>query len=290
MKKIAIVVGGWHYPYHFYNKVSKLKLPDGWKADKFVIGHRDPDLEIVSQEKKDVLDGLGNENELSPLESLDYVLYNKIVSKDEIKKLGFDFSVEPNKIGDFYFFNQWSEKNDWSSYDLFLFMHDDTLMLDDSMVVDVIEKKCKLYYYQNEVEENKDWLFLTACGDHLLCPRASFAFFDKKLIKELDGTFPMENVTLNREGLVETPGTELGGTADWNVVSRNFTTFMQEQGWEEKMLRMSPHYRISKYCLEGERGFCHIVKVAVNSFVDGCREYEKYLSKEIYEYNKIQHK
>jgi hypothetical protein len=169
-------------------------------------------------------------------------------------------------------------------------MHDDTLMLDDSMIVDVIEKKCKLYYYQNEVDKNKDWLFLTACGDHLLCPRASFAFFDKKLIKELNGTFPMDNVTLNREGLVETPGTELGGTADWNVVSRNFTNFMQDKGWQEKMLRMSPHYRISKYCLEGERGFCHIVKVAANSFIDGCREYEKYLSKEIHEYNKIQYK
>ena len=280
-KRIAVVVGGWHYPYHFYDKVSKLKLPKGWEADNFVVGHRDPNLEIVSKEKKDILNGFGNPNNWSSLESLDYILYNKTINRNEIQKLGFNFSLESNKIGDFYFFNQWSEKNDWSSYDLFLFMHDDTLMLDDSMVVDVIEKKCKLYYYQNEVEENKDWLFLTACGDEMLCPRASFAFFDKKLIKELNGIFPMENVSLNREGLVDTPGTDLSGTADWNAVSRSFTTFMQEKGWQEKMLRMSPYYRISKYCLEGERGFSHIFKVSVDSFFGGCEKYVGYINEEI---------
>ena len=285
MKKIAIIIGGWHYPHHFYDKISKLKLPKDWEADTFVVGHRDPNLEIVSKEKKDVLVGFGNQSDWSSLESLDYILYNKTINKDEIKKLGFNFSLEPNKIGDFYFFNQWSEKNDWSSYDLFLFMHDDTLMLDDSILVDVIEKKCNLYYYQDEVKNDKDWLFLTACGDEMLCPRASFAFFDKKLIKELNGIFPMKNVSLNREGLVETPGTELNGTADWNLVSRNFTAFMQEKGWQDKMLRMSPYYRISKYCLEGERGFCHIVKVSIDSFINGCVEYKDHLVKEINQHN-----
>jgi len=284
MKKIAIIIGGWHYPSHFYKKISELKIPDGWVSDTFVVGHRDPDLEIISQEKHDVLKTLDENNDLV---KLDNILYNKTINRSEIEQLGFDFKLEPNKIGDFYFFNQWSEKNDWKSYDLYLFMHDDTFMMKDTMIVDVINKQCNLYYFQNEVDKNSPWLFLTACGDQMLCPRASFAFFDKKLIEKLNGKFSMDNIKLNREGKTDTPGTGLQGTADWNMVSRNFTTFMQENGWQEKMLRLSPYYRISKYCLEGERGFSHIVKVAANSFISGCNDYSKYIIEEVDEYNKI---
>tara|TARA_R100001230_G_C5674527_1_gene179886 strand:- start:58 stop:912 length:855 start_codon:yes stop_codon:yes gene_type:complete len=284
MKKIAIIIGGWHYPSHFYKKVSNLKIPEGWTSDTFVIGHRDPDLEIVSQEKHDILKTLDKNNDLV---KLDNIMYSKTISKSEIEQLGFDFKLEPNKIGDFYFFNQWSEKNDWKSYDLYLFMHDDTFMMKDTMIDDVVNKQCNLYYFQNEVDKKSPWLFLTACGDQMLCPRASFAFFDKKLIEKLNGKFSMDNVKLNREGKTDTPGTGLQGTADWNMVSRNFTTFMQENGWQEKMLRLSPYYRISKYCLEGERGFSHIVKVAQNSFINGCNDYSEYIIKEVNEYNKI---
>ena len=284
MKKIAIIIGGWHYPEHFYKKVSKLKIPEGWTSDTFVIGHRDPDLDIVFEEKSNILKTLDDDNDLV---KLDHILYNKTIKRDEIEQLGFDFKLEPNKIGDFYFFNQWSEKNDWKSYDLYLFMHDDTFMMKDSMIVDVINKECNLYYYQKEVDKNSPWLFLTACGDQLLCPRASFAFFDKELIEKLNGKFSMDNVKLNREGKTDTPGTGLQGTADWNTVSRNFTTFMQNNGWQEKMLRLSPYYRISKYCLEGERGFSHIVKVSTNSFYSGCNDYSKYITEEVNECNKV---
>tara|TARA_R110000796_G_scaffold123761_4_gene238191 strand:- start:12210 stop:13061 length:852 start_codon:yes stop_codon:yes gene_type:complete len=283
MNRIAIIAGGWHYPYHFYEKVSKLKVPEGWESDLFVIGHRDPDLEIVSKEKKDILNGFGNHDNF--LMRMDEVLYSRTIKKSEIEQLGFDYSLEPNNIGDFYFFNQWAEKNDWTKYDMFLFMHDDTFMLEETMIVDVINKDCNLYYFQNEVDKKSEWLFLTACGDQLLCPRASFAFFDKKLIEKLGGKFSMQNVKLDREGLVDTPGTGLSGTADWNTVSRNFTNFMQQNGWQEKMLRMSPYYRISKYCLEGERGFSHIVKVSTQLFHQGCKDYSNYIQQGIYEYN-----
>ncbi len=286
MNKIAIVIGGWHYPYHFYKKVSELKIPKDWEVDRFVIGHRDPDLDIVSEEKKKILNSF-NQNEKNILQYLDEILYTRTIRKEEFEHLGFDFSIEPNKIGDFYFFNQWSEKNDWSKYDLFLFMHDDTFMMGDSMIVDVVNKECDLYFFQDKVENNKDWLFLTACGDQMLTPRASFAFFNKKLIEELDGQFPMDNVQLNREGLIDTPGTDLGGTADWNRVSYNFTDFMKEKGWKEKMLRMSPYYRISKYCLEGERGFSHIVKVAMDSFVRGLDKYHNEINEEVNGYIKL---
>ena len=97
----------------------------------------------------------------------------------------------------------------------------------------------------------------------------------------------MDNVQLNREGLIDTPGTDLGGTADWNRVSYNFTDFMKEKGWKEKMLRMSPYYRISKYCLEGERGFSHIVKVAMDSFVRGLDKYHNEINEEVNGYIKL---
>ena len=60
---------------------------------------------------------------------------------------------------------------------------------------------------------------------------------------------------------------------------------MQQNGWQEKMLRMSPYYRISKYCLEGERGFSHIVKVSTQLFHQGCKDYSNYIQQGIYEYN-----
>ena len=52
------------------------------------------------------------------------------------------------------------------------------------------------------------------------------------------------------------------------------------------MLRMSPYYRISKYCLEGERGLCHQSEVSTISFVEGCESYSDELQKAINEYNK----
>ena len=31
-KKLAVVLGGWHYPYAYYKQVVDQKIPDGWEV------------------------------------------------------------------------------------------------------------------------------------------------------------------------------------------------------------------------------------------------------------------
>ena len=42
-KKLAVILGGWHYPYAYYRQVVDQQIPDGWDCDYFVVSHRDPE-------------------------------------------------------------------------------------------------------------------------------------------------------------------------------------------------------------------------------------------------------
>ena len=59
-KKLAVVLGGWHYPYAYYKQVVDQKIPDGWECDYFVVSHRDPELPIVFEEKQELLKTRGD--------------------------------------------------------------------------------------------------------------------------------------------------------------------------------------------------------------------------------------
>ena len=63
MKKIAILIGGWHYPKGFYNQLSRLNCPDGFEFETFVVSHRDVDLPIVHQEKLEILSKIDKNTE-----------------------------------------------------------------------------------------------------------------------------------------------------------------------------------------------------------------------------------
>jgi len=320
MKKLAIISCGWHYPYNLFKQLSELKLPEGWEAEKFVVGHRDPDLDIVKKEKLNILNSVTDKDNI--LVQIDEKMYNRTVNRDDFKELGFNFSLEENKIGDFYYFNQWSEKNNWRDFDLYFFMHDDTFLIGDSIITDVIEKKCDLWCKDNaqgnvvSTSKDTDWLFLTGTGDQLLCPRGSFAFFDKKLIEHMNGQFPMDDINYTRSGMSDSPGypskafegvetklsndvndvkqeTDLhsvidyggegrrGGLTEWNKVAYNFSSMMQKNGWVDKMTRLSPYFRVSQYCVEGERGLCHLSKVAVDSYITGVNTYSEKIIREL---------
>ena len=41
----------------------------------------------------------------------------------------------------------------------------------------------------------------------------------------------------------------------WNAPSRNFTNWIKDNGYSDKSVRLSPVYRVTKYFIEGERGF-----------------------------------
>ena len=42
MKKLSVVVCGWHYPNYFYKQLPSQDIPDDWEVDYFCISHRNP--------------------------------------------------------------------------------------------------------------------------------------------------------------------------------------------------------------------------------------------------------
>lgn len=249
MKKLAVVAGGWHFPLHFFEKIALQKIPDGWEVDLFVVSHRDPSHAV--EEKKDLLPNLG----YSRRDLYDRVFYRKIATVPEIEALGWNYVLEPNTIGDWGNSNQWIEKNDYKKYDKFLFTHDDNFILTDKMFMDILPQE--------------DWLILTnSTGNsqrrlrqwlHLPKPlnlRGSFEFFTKEMIDVMGGRFNLSETTLTREGEVDTTGsfTEL---SDWNTTVFPLANLLKEKGLLSRVKPLSQYYRMSIYCLEGERGYIH---------------------------------
>lgn len=230
--KIACVCSGWHFPHSFYAKMTRQIVPNVWEIDFFCISHRDP--KFAKQEKKGKVFGQRAE--------LDRRLYDKIASKTDIKKLGWAYIEKPNTIGDFGNINQWLEDYDYKKYDLFLFSHDDNLILGERLFLDVISD-----------ESFKDW--------HILCNsvgmpagsiRGSFEFYKPLVLDKLGGKFDLSEVKLTREGKTETTE-DIAELYDWNA-----TVFPLQRLVEREKLSvgyLSPAYRVSAYCIEGERGY-----------------------------------
>ena len=70
-----------------------------------------------------------------------------------------------------------------------------------------------------------------------------------------------KGVDLDRTGQTDTlydvEGQQVSTKAlySWNAPSRNFTNWMRDRGYDKKSVRLSPVYRVTKYFIEGERGF-----------------------------------
>jgi hypothetical protein len=232
-KRLAVVASGWHYPSQFYEMTVKQKKADGWEYEFFVVSHRDP--------KHAEAEKLGREF-TGDRADLDKRLYERVISRAEIEKLGWNYKEYPNTIGDWGNSNQWLEDHDFNDYDLFLFTHDDNLILNDKWFRDVIED-----------ESFNEWEIL---ANSLGMPqgnlRGSCEFFKPSLIKKMGGKFDLSETTLTREG--QTTATEsLVELNDWNSTVYPMTKFIEEN--DIKVGFMSPSYRISAYCIEGERGY-----------------------------------
>ena len=52
MNKILVLATGWHFSSHFYEHMRKQLVPDNWEIDYFCVSHRNPNLEVVYDEKK----------------------------------------------------------------------------------------------------------------------------------------------------------------------------------------------------------------------------------------------
>jgi hypothetical protein len=232
--KLAIVAGGWHWPFHFFEAMAR----DAAGADLYVIAHRSPELPIVREEKHDIL-----ARAQGPLARLDQELYASIPTIHELQTIGWNYADAPNTVGDWGFFNQWLERHDYRNYDVLLNCHDDTFVRQPG-VFDQL---------------GGDWLLL-ANGTYPQAPpayvRGSFEFWKPELLDRLGGHIDLGDVHLTREGQTDTP-LGLHALSSWNDTGVPLRHFLVNNGLAHRVAYLSPYYRISRWIIEAERGFLH---------------------------------
>jgi hypothetical protein len=252
--RLAVVAGGWHWPLHFFRELPK-SLPG---ADLFVIAHRSPELKIVREEKRAIL-----ATATGLLADLDRDLYAAFPTYFELCGIGWQYGEHPNTVGDWGFFNQWLAKNAYRTYDVILSCHDDTFIRRNDLF------KCLEYNVAS------DWLLL-ANGCYPQAPpayvRGSFEFWKPELLDMLGGTVPLGNISLTREGKTDTPS-GLNALSEWNNTGVPLREFMVKNGLADRVQYLSPYYRISRWVLEGERGFLHYKDGAPWSVEAGLKEF-----------------
>lgn len=268
-KKLAVIAGGWHFPIAFFEQIAVQKIPKGWEVDMFLVSHRDPSYAV--EEKKDTLPNLGYDRR----GLYDRLLYRKVATVAEIEALGWKYAIEPNTMGDWGNTNQWLEKNDYKKYDKFLVTHDDNFILTDQMFTEILPQE--------------DWLILTnSTGNaqrrlrqwlHLPKPfalRGSFEFFTREMFDLMGGKFDLSRTTLTREGKFTTSG-DFSELSDWNQNDKPLRDFISAHNLKDRIKALSLYYRMSKYCLEGERGYIHKTeKSNTNEEEKGLDMIEKY--------------
>ena len=269
MKKILVIATGWHFSSHFYEKMVQQIVPDGWEIDYYCVAHRTPEDENTIKEK----DGVRNLVDGHFLDELDQMMYSHPITTEEIESFGWKFMLEENTVGDMECFNQWSEHYDYRDYDFVLITHDDNLILSDELFVDIVsgvevykpieDSRYGAHQFNTKsVKLNNDWMFLdngyTESLPKAFTPRGSFSFYRKELIDMLpDNKFNMyENGgygIVYRHG--ETSSIGYDGIKAWNTHAGTFRDFLYEGNLVDSTRWLSDMKRVSKYCIEGERGF-----------------------------------
>jgi hypothetical protein len=251
-EKVAVVVGGWHWPLDFFEKMTRVARG----AELFVIAHRSPELPIVRAEKREIL-----ASATGPLADLDREMYREFPTIDRLCGLGWSYEEAPNTIGDWEFFNQWLDRNDFRKYSMILNCHDDTYIRSDRHLAGMTM--------------DQDWLLL-ANGTYPQAPagyvRGSFEFWKRELIEMLGGRIPLGDVRLTREGKSDSPA-GIAALSEWNDTALPVRNFMVSRGLTGKIKHLSPHYRVSPWVIEGERGFLHKREGAPWSFEAGLKAY-----------------
>lgn len=237
--KLAVVAGGWHWPTHFYREICYQAAG----ADLFVVAHRNPELPIVSEEKRArIAAGAG------PLGQLDRALYDHFPNLKLLKAFSWQYEERENSIGDWGFFNQWLETHDYREYDVILNCHDDTFIRSRDLFGAISRWWSDMH---------PSWLVL-ANSTYPQAPagyvRGSFEFWKREMLDLIGGRFDLGNVTLTREGKTDSPE-GMDALSPWNELNTPLRQFMVEKGLTGRVAYFSPHYRISRWAIEGERGF-----------------------------------
>ena len=276
-KKMAVVVSGWHFPIGFYKQIKEQEVPASWEIDYFCVSHRDPG--IAKQEKQEIISSMGD----GILEDLDRILYEDVPTVRWLEENDWIYTLEPNNCGDWAVTNQWLEKHpNYRDYEILLLTHDDNFILGNDLFVNVLDNRFETLFRNDysmndlpefkhakagdysEVDATEDWLILSnGIVNWTGKVRGSFDFFKTSLIEDIGGSFDMSEVTLDRTGETDNMGMDYYGTSipndglsmkDWERPMQVFHGFMIKNGLLDKIRYLSPVYRISPYCLEGERG------------------------------------
>lgn len=297
-KNIAIIVGGWYFPKFLYEEVAKVKSPAGYNVDKYCVMHRMPPKEHDEGLIDQLFTNSLHSNIRGKLSQFDDKLFGQMGSElnpiqyQELKDLGFITNLVDNKIGDYYFINQWMEIYDVTMYDYIIFMHDDNYPSSEfqNILVDIFNIYNTNNWLYKFYDEKKNWdldytmyedigkkvefdyIANSAVGNRKTA-RGSFSIWSRKFMEAIK-EFPMENVTLNRTGKEDTP---IGHDQleDWNNVGHNLQVWVEQNGFMDKTYRLSPYYRISKYLMEGERGLISNINAPIN-FSEGFNHYKEY--------------
>jgi hypothetical protein len=269
MNKILVVATGWHFSSHFYETMVKQIAPEGWEVDYYCVAHRTPEDENTISEKESIRNSTAEDF----LTQLDQLMYEYPITTKQIEDFGWKFELEENTVGDMECFNQWSEHHDYKDYDFILVTHDDNLILSDQLFVDIIggvevykpieESRYGAHQFNVEsVKLDNDWMFLdngyTQSLPKAFTPRGSFSFYKKELVDMLpDNKFNMyENGgygIVYRQG--ETASVGYDGIKAWNTHAGTFRDFLYEGNLVDNTRWLSNMKRVSRYCIEGERGF-----------------------------------
>jgi len=274
VKKILVIATGWHFSSHFYESMIKQEIPEGWSVDYFCVAHRLPEDDNTVQEKEDVRNSDGDDF----LNQLNQMMYEYPITTQQISSLGWHFMLEENTVGDMECFNQWSEYYDYKEYDIICITHDDNLIMSEKIFLDIVDTNIELYKPIKEsrvgrdkfkielVKNDNDWYFLdNGYSEDIpkaFTPRGSFSFYKKELIDLLpDNKFNMSEDgglgIVNREGRTDSVGYD--GIKAWNTHAGTFRDFLYSGLGELELVNKTRWFsntkRISKYCIEGERGF-----------------------------------
>tara|TARA_Y100001963_G_scaffold152927_1_gene238647 strand:+ start:844 stop:1722 length:879 start_codon:yes stop_codon:yes gene_type:complete len=265
MKRLAVVVCGWHFPDYFYKQLPSSKIPEGWKVDYFCISHRNPEFAIGEKNIDKNHDGL--------FQKLDYFFYKDIATINSIEKYGWKYIQKPNTLGDWGVFNQWIEDYDYRDYDMFLLAGDDNFIINDNLLDSVLGNKFeKIWsngdvgnYRMSEVEYDNDWLVLAnnAPPKDRGMLRGSFDFFKFEIIDMLGGKFDFSDCDLeSRLKNTTTPTNHFESVSmNWNNQCVQFMKFIEDKKLYPKIRFLSNKYRMSNFCIEGERGLFSNINV-----------------------------
>lgn len=250
--RLAIVVGGWHYPYHLFRTLPE-SFPD---AGLFCIAHRSPDCEAAQLEKVNILRDLNG-----LLGDLDRQLYRTIPGVQTIKDMGWNYKEYPNTAGDWVFLNQWMEARDLSQLDLILWMHDDTYIRDGAglaALLPTLDPECPVWTNGTYPQAPVNYM------------RGSFEIFRADFLQSMSGRIPVGDLTLTREGRTDSPA-GMETLSPWNSITEPLRRYM----CEKKLVvgYLSTFYRVSKFAIEGERGLLSNTEGANWSYIAGLRNY-----------------